>query len=115
LGELVHFGDDLVELAPVVDPLAVALGLLAGEPGGDGFPIDLAGVLPVGAVPLRWVLVAVAAGIRADGIALDQAPGGDEADLEQCLAARLVAALQSRWARRNRSCCPASGWVRRRS
>lgn len=47
-------------------------------------------------MPLRRVVVAVAAGVRTDGVALDQAPRGDEADLEQLLAAGLLAASQSR-------------------
>jgi len=40
-GDLVHGGDELVEVATVGDLLGVAVGLFWGESGGDGLAGDL--------------------------------------------------------------------------
>ena len=69
-GDLLEAGDELADAAVVLDPWAVAVGLLGGEPSGDGFAGDFAGPLPVGAVGAGWVGLAGAAGFAAAGVAL---------------------------------------------
>ena len=54
--------------------------LLIGQDAGGGFPVYLAGPLVVGAVPLRRVGVAAAAGVSAAGHPVGQGAGQGEAD-----------------------------------
>src|ERR1700690_4312492 len=60
--ELLEFGDDLAEPFVVVEPGAVVGELVVGEDAGGGLAVFLAGPLVVGAVRLRGVGVAGAAG-----------------------------------------------------
>ena len=63
-------GEEFADAAVVLDPGAVALGLVGGESSGDGFAGDFAGPLPVGAVRSGWVGLAGAACFAAVGVAV---------------------------------------------
>src|SRR5579872_3778105 len=65
--EFLEFGDELAEPAVVVEPGAVVGELVVGQDAGGGPAVFLAGPLVVGAVGLRGVGVAAAAGVAAAG------------------------------------------------
>ena len=81
LGDLFDVGDDLAQAASVGDPVLVEGDLLVGDPRVMVLPATARAPLPVGSVELGGVGLAAAAGIAAGGVALDQAAGGDEADV----------------------------------
>ena len=61
--ELLELGDQFAQAAVVVEPGAVVGELLVGQDAGGGLAVFLAGPLVVGAVQLRGVGVAAAAGV----------------------------------------------------
>ena len=63
-------GDELAYASVVVDPALAIGGLLFAEVAADGFVLDFACPLPVGAVAAGWVGLAGAAGFAAVGVAL---------------------------------------------
>ena len=63
-------GEEFADAPIVLDPGAVALGLLWGEPSGDRFAGDFAGPLPVGAVQAGSGRLGSAAWFAAVGVAL---------------------------------------------
>ena len=77
--DLLESGEEFADAAVVLDPRAVAVGLVCGEPSGDGFAGDFAGPLPVGAVGARGVALAGAAGSSAAGVAFGDRAGEDVA------------------------------------
>src|SRR5271165_4732243 len=81
VAELLHLGEQVPQLAAVLGPLGVEGGLGWGQAPGHCLVADLAGVLPVGPVPLTGVGVAGAACGAADGADLQYGAGRGEADL----------------------------------
>jgi hypothetical protein len=53
--------DELPEAPGVLHPILTATHLLRGEGSRDGLALDLAGPLPVGAVPFLRIVLAAAA------------------------------------------------------
>src|SRR5579859_1522669 len=78
--EFFELGDELAQAAVVVEPGAVVGELLVGQDAGGGPAVSLAGPLVVGAVPLRGVGAAAAAGISAAGHPVGEGAGQGEAD-----------------------------------
>src|SRR5580700_5307399 len=74
-----EFGDELAQAAVVVEPGAVVGELLVGQDAGSGLAVLPAGPLVVGAVQLRGVGVAVAAGVSAAGHPVGEGAGEREA------------------------------------
>jgi hypothetical protein len=60
----VEFGNELADLAGVVEQGLPGLELLGGEAAGDGLAVDLAGPFGIGAVQDGRVCVAAAAALR---------------------------------------------------
>ena len=81
--DLSHLSDQGAVASVVGDPFGVELGLGWGEPAVDGLAVDLRGPLPVGAVRVRRVGVAAAAGLAAPVVAQREAAGADVADVGQ--------------------------------
>jgi len=77
----------------VGDPFLVELGLRLGEPPVDGLAVDLGGPLPVRAMQLGRVAVAVAVRFAAAVVPLGQASGSDVADVGQLGGEVAVSAL----------------------
>ena len=94
LTELLHLSDDAGQAAAVGDPFLVKRGLGFGEAPSDGFAGVIAGPLPVGAVRLRRIGVASAAGGSAVGVAADDAALLDEAQVEDLAGELALAALK---------------------
>src|ERR1035437_8658710 len=80
-GYFSHLGDDGALASVVVNPFLVELGLGLGEPPVDGLSVDLGGPLPVRAMQLGRVAVAVAVRFAAAVVSLSQASGSDVADV----------------------------------
>src|SRR5690242_1024470 len=78
--EFFEFGDQLAQPAVVVEPGAVVGELLIGQDAGGGLAVFPAGPLVVGAVALRGVGVAVAAGVSAAGLAVGEGAGQGEGE-----------------------------------
>ena len=76
--EFLEFGDELAEAAVVVEPGAVVGELVVGQDAGGGLAVFLAGPLVVGAVQLRGVGVAAAAGVAAAGHPVGEGAGQRE-------------------------------------
>src|SRR6516165_10584871 len=76
--ELFELGDEFAQAAVVVEPGAVVGELLVGEDAGGGLAVLLAGPLVVGAVQLRGVGVAAAAGVAAAGEPVGDGAGQGE-------------------------------------
>jgi len=78
--ECFEFGDEFAQAAVVVEPGAVVGELVVGEDAGGGLAVFLAGPLVVGAVRLRGVGVAAAAGVAAAGHPVGEGAGQREAE-----------------------------------
>src|SRR5665811_1065778 len=92
-GYFSHLGDDGALASVVVDPLLVELGLGLGEPPVDRFPVDLCGPLPVRAMELGRIAVAVAVRFAASVVSLSEASGCDVADVGELGGEGAVSAL----------------------
>jgi len=79
--EFLELGDQFAQAAVVVEPGAVVGELVVGQDAGGGPAVFLAGPLVVGAVPLRGVGVAAAAGVSAAGEPVGEGAGQGEADV----------------------------------
>src|ERR1700722_13005463 len=78
--EWFELGDEFAQAAVVVEPGAVVGELVVGEDAGGGLAVFLAGPLVVGAVRLRGVGVAAAAGVAAAGHPVGEGAGQGEAE-----------------------------------
>src|SRR6266571_227937 len=78
--EFLELGDELAQAAVVAEPGAVVGELVIGQDAGGGLPVFLAGPLVVGAVQLRGVGVAAAAGVAAAGHPVGEGAGEGEAE-----------------------------------
>src|SRR5215469_3057577 len=79
--ELFEVGDELADAAVVVEPGAIVGELLVGQDAGGGLAVFFpAGPLVVGAVSLRGVSVAVAAGVAAAGQPVGEGAGQGEGE-----------------------------------
>src|SRR6266702_407347 len=75
-----ELGDELAQAAVVVEPGAVVGELVVGQDAGGGLAVFLAGPLVVGAVQLRGVGAAAAAGVSAAGHPVGEGAGQREGD-----------------------------------
>ena len=92
-GYFSHLGDDGALATVVVDPFLVEFGLTLGEASVDGFAVDFGGLLPVRAMQLGRVAVAVAVRFAAAVVPLGEAAGSDVADVGELGGEVAVTAL----------------------
>lgn len=94
LSDRLHLGNDLLQPAAVLGPLAVDLSLCLCEAAAHRPPGLVTAPLPVGAVRLWRVGVAATAGGAAEGVPLDDRALLDEAQVEDLASEHALSALE---------------------